>query len=175
MSKNKDQKTIFHDLIYESKLPPKETTVARLRDEGTGIVAAGTVTTGRTLYLLTYFVLKNPDILSRLQEELKVPFADYPSRSPTWKDLEKLPYLTAVLQEALRLSYGAVHRLARVFPDYAYQYEEWVIPPNVCGHTLWNIAHLLTYFRHQSASRRVTCMRMKASSPAHRSLILNAG
>lgn len=100
--KNENHATIFHDLIYNSKLPEKELTVPRLRDEGTGIVAAGTVTTGRTLYLITYFLLANPPILRRLQEELRVPFANYPEKSPTWAELETLPYLNAVLYEGLR-------------------------------------------------------------------------
>ncbi|KAI4108775.1 MAG: hypothetical protein LQ345_007090, partial [Seirophora villosa] len=99
--KNENHATIFHDLIYNSKLPEKELTVPRLRDEGTGIVAAGTVTTGRTLYLITYFLLANPPILQRLQDELRGPFAQYPQKPPTWAELETLPYLNAVLYEGL--------------------------------------------------------------------------
>ncbi|KAI4206164.1 MAG: hypothetical protein LQ348_001050 [Seirophora lacunosa] len=130
-AKNSNQKTIFHDLIYNSKLPPTELTIKRLQEEGTGIIAAGSVTTARTLYLISYYLILRPDVLARLQQELdeKEIFAAYPERRPSWVDLEKLPYLTAVLREGLRLAYGVVHRLARVFPDHVFTYDGWSIPP----------------------------------------------
>ena len=49
--------------------------------------------------------------------------------------LEKLPYLNAVVQEAVRLSYGVASRLQRISPDKALRFtdscngKEWVIPP----------------------------------------------
>lgn len=103
MLKSEDHATIFHDLIYNSKLPPEEISVDRLRDEGSGVVGAGTVTTARTLYVTTYFVLAQREIFTRLREELREPFADFPSHHPTHAELEKLPYLTAVIHEGLRL------------------------------------------------------------------------
>lgn len=102
MEKADSHPTMFHDLIYNSKLPEQELSVDRLRDEGSGVVGAGTVTTGRTLYVATYFLLANPSILATLQNELKPCFADYPEKAPDWAQLEKLPYLTAVLYESLR-------------------------------------------------------------------------
>ncbi|KAI4159529.1 MAG: hypothetical protein LQ342_006530 [Letrouitia transgressa] len=44
-------------------------------------------------------------------------------------ELEKLPYLTGVIQEGLRLVYGVATRLQRVAPNEALQYKDWVIPP----------------------------------------------
>lgn len=50
--------------------------------------------------------------------------------------LEKLPYLVAVVQEAIRLSYGVSSRLQRVSPEKPMLFtdssngKEWSIPPN---------------------------------------------
>lgn len=48
---------------------------------------------------------------------------------PTLEELEKLPYLTAVVMETLRISYCVSHRLQRVCPDQAYRYHDYVLPP----------------------------------------------
>jgi len=43
--------------------------------------------------------------------------------------LENLPYLTAVISEGLRISYGVSHRLQRSAPDRAIQFQDYTIPP----------------------------------------------
>jgi cytochrome P450 len=94
--------TIFHDIIFNSNLPPKDLELERLRDEGQGLVMAGTVTTSRCLYMMAYYLLANPEILRKLREELREPMKDYPVVRPKWTELEKLPYLSAVIKEGLR-------------------------------------------------------------------------
>ena len=49
--------------------------------------------------------------------------------SPKWQQLEQLPYLTAVITEALRIGYGVSHRMQRVFPDTVLQYNGYSVPP----------------------------------------------
>lgn len=51
--------------------------------------------------------------MSRLSHELD----GMDSKRLSWQALEKLPYLTAVILEAIRLSYGIAARLPRVAPD----------------------------------------------------------
>ncbi|KAL3434209.1 cytochrome P450 [Aspergillus tetrazonus] len=65
----------------------------------------------------------------RLAGELEGVMAQYPTSMPTWQQLERLPYLHALVKEGLRLSYGAMRRLPRVFPDAALHYKQWTIPP----------------------------------------------
>ncbi|MCJ1434247.1 hypothetical protein MMC27_003614 [Xylographa pallens] len=123
--------TLFHDIL-KSNLPENDKSVARLKDEALIIVAAGTLTTSWALSLAVFHLLSSPEILSKLKVELKaaIPNVDSPVSLP---QLEKLPYLTAVIQEALRLSYGVSSRLQRISPDKPLVFTEasgrsWIIP-----------------------------------------------
>ena len=65
------------------------------------LIFAGSVTTAATLTAVTWFMLKNPDMMKRLQRELRDAF-------PTFEEIDvastsKLPYLHAVIKEALRM------------------------------------------------------------------------
>lgn len=115
--------TIFHEIL-SSDLPPNEKSVSRLWQEGQAIIGAGTETTAWTLSVIAYHVLANPGILSRLLVEME--------GKSGLKELEQLPYLTAVIQEGLRLSFGVVSHLQRISPDQVLKFNEWEIPPGVC-------------------------------------------
>ncbi|PYH29500.1 cytochrome P450 [Aspergillus neoniger CBS 115656] len=140
----------YHWLIYMGQLIPPwivswisptvanvledERSVERLGQEAKILVAGGTETTSWTLSVITYYLLSQPDTLSRLSTELIASIPD-PTAHIGIEVLEHLPYLTAVIQEGLRLSYGSVARLARVSPDEAVIFhddkrgKDWVIPP----------------------------------------------
>ena len=90
-------KTVFNSLLT-SDLPPEELSVARLKDEAAGVVGAGIETTKTTLSLASFHILDNPEILRRLQEELTDAIPDVKTPPPL-STLEKLPYLTALIQE----------------------------------------------------------------------------
>ncbi|RAH76615.1 putative cytochrome P450 [Aspergillus japonicus CBS 114.51] len=104
--------TIFHALLTSS-LPEAERTDYRLTGDGLSLNTAGTETTAWTLTVATYYLLSQPKTLARLVEELES--ADATNR--TWNELEKLPYLSAVIAEALRLSYGVSPRSPRIAPN----------------------------------------------------------
>lgn len=53
-----------------------------------------------------------------------------PKKLPSWATLEKLPYLSAVIYEGLRLMYGAPGRLPRIATDNDLEYEGSWSPPN---------------------------------------------
>jgi cytochrome P450 len=63
-----------------------------------------------------------PKVLAKLTEELKKAVQN-PTKLPSWATLEQLPYLTAVVMESIRLSYGVATRLARIAPDEVLVYE----------------------------------------------------
>jgi cytochrome P450 len=124
-----EHRTIFREIL-DSKLPPHEKSLSRLAEDAAVTIAAGTLTTAWTLSVATYFLLSNPCILKKVKDELHSSFPDG-SHMPL-VGIEKLPYLGACIQEALRLS-GATNRLTRIAPDETMVLRdgahEWRIPP----------------------------------------------
>ncbi|KAK8137099.1 cytochrome P450 [Apiospora sp. TS-2023a] len=109
------RQTVFGELLASS-LPEREKSMKRIADEAAAVLAAGTETTSWTLSVITYHLLAQPAMRDRLAAELRgAGVSDDPGQPlPVWTALEKLPYLGAVLQEGLRLSYGVSARTARV-------------------------------------------------------------
>lgn len=83
-------------------MPESERSIERLSQEAQILHGAGTVTTARAMDIMSYHILRNPPIRERLGNELKVIMTDYPHTMPRWSDLEKLPYLQAIIKEGLR-------------------------------------------------------------------------
>jgi cytochrome P450 len=84
-------------------------TPRQLRDETMTIFLAGHETTALTLAWTWYLLSQNPAAEARLHEELRGVLA---GRAPEIKNIERLPYLQAVVNEVLRL-YPAAYVLAR--------------------------------------------------------------
>ncbi|KAK4466005.1 benzoate 4-monooxygenase [Cladorrhinum samala] len=118
-------RTIFHTIL-DSDLPPHEKTLDRLVDEGGILVFAGSDTTGQTLSRLFFYFKHEPQVLAKLREELDeaIPEAD---KIPTWTALQQLPYLSATVKEAIRMSYSTTARLPRVTQT-DIEYEGYTIP-----------------------------------------------
>ncbi|KAL8627037.1 hypothetical protein Q9189_007275, partial [Teloschistes chrysophthalmus] len=110
-----------------SSLPSHEKRGQPLHDVTIMLLAAGFETTGFTLTTATYHILSNPHIHLRLQQELRL---NIPSASeiPPWRELSKLPYLSAIIKESLRLSLGATARLPRINKEKDIIFGEGVIP-----------------------------------------------
>ncbi|KAL4808782.1 cytochrome P450 [Aspergillus unguis] len=103
--------TVFETLLA-GDLPAAEKTVQRLKGEGQTLIGAGTLTTGNALKTILFHVQDNPEILERLQCELDTALEGIDVLGlPDTSTLERLPYLTAVINEGLRLAYGVTHRL----------------------------------------------------------------
>jgi cytochrome P450 len=134
-NKGIDDGTVF-DEILNSNLSEHEKRPERLLGESQNIAIAGTETTAWTLSVLTFHLLSNPDKLKKLRAELEKAIPDVSAPLPPIKDLEQLPYLTAVISEGLRLGMGTSNRQERVAPDEAMKFsdgkKEWVVPPGVC-------------------------------------------
>jgi cytochrome P450 len=116
------------DSMLDAEVPDSEKTVERLAMEAQLLVLAGMLTTAHTLMTIVYHVLANPEVLTRLMDELSNVSAGSIEAVPL-SALEKLPYLTAVIYEGLRVGYGVPHRLQRVSPDMSLQYGKYTIPP----------------------------------------------
>jgi cytochrome P450 len=121
-------KTILHTLLT-SALPPDEKTTPRLAEEAVLLVGAATHTTSWVLTVLTYHLLAQPALLAHLKAELATVSRNPETELYRLEDLEKLPFLTAVIKEGLRLGYGIAGRSARIAQDVSLRCGEWITPP----------------------------------------------
>jgi cytochrome P450 len=115
--------TIFDGMLTNANLPESGKSTPRLLDEAIVLIGAGTETTANTLATLTYHILANPDIVRKLKAELAEAIPDVEAL-PESTRVEALPYLTAVVQEGIRLHPGASLRQERVAPDEDLFYED---------------------------------------------------
>ncbi|KAF8972735.1 cytochrome P450 [Flammula alnicola] len=110
-----DHETIYHHFLTpqpdNQRLPP--ITREWLLDEGIYMRFAGSDTVGNTCTVATYHILSNKDVHRKLFQTLKEawPEKDAPA---SYETLEKLPYLTAVIKESLRMAHGVVTPLPRI-------------------------------------------------------------
>jgi cytochrome P450 len=127
---NSSHPTVFRDIL-DSNLPQREKTVERLWQEAQVFIFAGTETAAWMLSVTTFYILSTPHILQKLKVELRAAIPDA-HKIPSWKELEQLPYLSAVIQEGLRLSIGVSTRQHRICPDETLVFDDggkkWVIP-----------------------------------------------
>ncbi|KAL1989438.1 hypothetical protein VTN49DRAFT_7249 [Thermomyces lanuginosus] len=108
--------TIYHELLrpeaYRSGQVPCE---GSLYEESQALLFGGADTTGTTLMHGSFYILKMPEIYRKLKAELLEAWPVL-SSPPSLSELERLPYLTAVLKESLRMSPGVASPLPRVVP-----------------------------------------------------------
>ena len=133
--------TIFQDLLGSNALPSDEKGLDRLTDEGAVLLGAGSETVAKTLGIISVHLMLQPQIVERLRAEL-TKLMPMPTMDASWLDLEKLPYLTAVIKEGLRLHHGLTARNPRVAPHENLQYKEWVIPAGTPVSSIQALIHL---------------------------------
>lgn len=109
-----EETTIFHGLL-QSNLPESEKASDRLAEEAHVLLSAGTDSSANTLSAITYHLLTNPSKLRMLRAELKAAIPE--GHFPTFSQVENLPYLSAVIQEGLRIHPAVSTRQERVAPD----------------------------------------------------------
>lgn len=126
VKKEGSHRTIFHELL-SSDLPPQEKSYDRLWQEGSALIGAGVETTSNTLNVALYYLYRDTERLNRLKAELQQAMPDV-SELASWKRLETLPYLTAVIYESLRLALGTTSRFIRVAPNDTLKYDRYTIP-----------------------------------------------
>ncbi|KAJ9363700.1 hypothetical protein DTO280E4_2290 [Paecilomyces variotii] len=114
-----EKEAVYESILVNESLPPQERTLTRLEQEGALLALAGTESPALSLSIIFYHLLSNPSILTRLRAELEtVPI------NASWSQLEKLPYLIAVIEEGNRLSFGVTARIGRR------AYEELIYTPS---------------------------------------------
>jgi cytochrome P450 len=94
---------------------------------------------------LTYYVVSNPSLYHTLSAELKTAFPshDHEHLDYRYATLEKLPYLTAVIKEGLRLSYGTPGRLPRTINTPTATFNGYTVPKGT-------VVGMSTYLMHRN-------------------------
>ncbi|KAI1080885.1 cytochrome P450 [Whalleya microplaca] len=87
-----------------------------LVDEALALCFAGTDTTSYGLSLATFYLLKSPDKLKNLKQELQTVKPNLAGLLE-YRDVMKLPYLTAVVKESLRCSTPVAGIIPRIVPQ----------------------------------------------------------
>ncbi|KAI8935073.1 hypothetical protein NX059_007668 [Plenodomus lindquistii] len=131
--------TIYHRLMdpeaYRDKTIPS---AGSLYEEGQALMFGGADTVGNTLMVGSYHLLKQPDKMQRLKGELRAAWPSLNAEGPSVRELEKLPYMNAVIKEALRISSGVTSGLMRVVPKTGATIAGVDVPPGThvaCGST----------------------------------------
>ncbi|KAF2971356.1 hypothetical protein GQX73_g2178 [Xylaria multiplex] len=123
-----DKSHTLVDEILESDLPLSDKSFERCFDEAITVSSAAFETTAHSIRVILYHVYREENTLNNLRDELAAARAKRPSQTLELADLERLPYLTAVLTEGLRLAPALATRQARVAPDRDLVYDSWTIP-----------------------------------------------
>ncbi|KAL4957002.1 hypothetical protein BDW69DRAFT_191947 [Aspergillus filifer] len=136
-----------HDLLTKflqaSAARPDFMTEKRVLTMAVSMAFAGSETTAISLAAVFYYLLKNPDIMSRVRSELDDAVADgriqsRPSGLVTWSESQTLPYLDAVIKESFRIFPAAGLLLERVTPDTGIEIDGHFIPGGtIVGCSAW--------------------------------------
>jgi cytochrome P450 len=113
-----ERETVYsHLLVPQPKKGfPEVPRVDSLLQEALGLIGAGGETVGNTTTNGTFHILSNPHMHKRLVEELQAAWPNVTEDRLKFDVLGKLPYLTAVIKESLRIAPGTVTPLARIAP-----------------------------------------------------------
>ncbi|PYH88418.1 putative cytochrome P450 [Aspergillus ellipticus CBS 707.79] len=125
--------------ILDSSLPDREKEPRRLSVEAQTLLHAGSETSAKTLEIILFHLLEDTAKLERLRAEL-VAIMPEPTNSVSWNELRSLPYLSAVIQEGIRLQFGITTRSPRVSHT-PMLYKDMVIPAETP-------VSMLTWFVH---------------------------
>ncbi|KAM3481154.1 hypothetical protein MY5147_000787 [Beauveria neobassiana] len=113
--------------MLAADLPKQQKTFDRVFGECRSFILAGTETTATVLTSITYHALANPDILTRLRTEIRSAF-EAKGAALEYQEVKALPYLTGVINEALRTSNSISARLVRYSDAVDLQYQQFFLP-----------------------------------------------
>ncbi|KAH8593799.1 cytochrome P40 monooxygenase [Bisporella sp. PMI_857] len=113
---NNNNKDVGHVDLFAHLLSEKQhnTSVEFLAAQGSTLVAAGSETSSTFLSATTYYLLKNPSMLEKLQNEVRKAFQN--DSEIDGENVKRLVYLNAVIEEGLRIFPPAPFGLPRVCP-----------------------------------------------------------
>ncbi|CCF33620.1 isotrichodermin C-15 hydroxylase [Colletotrichum higginsianum] len=119
-----DRKDLFEGLLKRRE--EWNLSFEKLSANGLILVLAGSETTATTLAGATYLLARNPDVLRKLNNEVRSAFAD--QSEINIGSVSKLAYMLAVLNEALRLYPPVTSGLIREIPNGGCQIASEFVP-----------------------------------------------
>jgi cytochrome P450 len=132
--------TIYHQLLdkdaYRTHTAPCE---GSLYEEAQALMYAGSDTTGNTLMVGTFHLLKQPETYRKFKKEILSVWPKLDTDTPSLRELERLPYFNAVIKESLRISVGVVSGLLRVVPKEGAKICDTFVPGGVSSSSLFSI------------------------------------
>ncbi len=148
-----------------------------LYEEAQALMFGGTDTIGNTLMVGAFHLLKHPEKMQKLQSELSASWPLPAEKEPTVRDLERLPYLTAVIKESLRLSSGVTSGLPRIVPATGATISGVDVPPHVCTRIVLRQVRIMCSCHYRPLYRVVAllCTTMPKFSLSPRALFRSAG
>jgi cytochrome P450 len=124
--------TIYHCLMdkeaYRNNTVPCE---GSLFEETQALLFAGSDTTGNAFLVGFFHLLKDRGRHAKLKEEIQSAWDAAGPLEPEARAFESLPYLNAVIKEALRLSVGVTTGLPRMVPASGAVIANVVVPGGV--------------------------------------------
>lgn len=118
--------TMYHRLLQEPNITAKS-----LYEEGQAMLFGGTDTVSNTIMLAIFNILKHPQVYERLRAELDEFWPDL-NATPKYEELEKLPYLSAVIKESLRHTPSVAAGLLRIVGPGSANIDGYEVPAGVC-------------------------------------------
>jgi cytochrome P450 len=111
-----DQRDMLSRFLKAQEDQPDFIDDVRVTSYATSNVNAGADTTAITLCAVFYYLLNNPATMKKLEEEISGAAGQLSSPCVSWTEAQKLPYLDAVIKEALRMHPAVGMMLERVTP-----------------------------------------------------------
>uniref|UniRef100_A0A0W0FRE1 Benzoate 4-monooxygenase cytochrome p450 n=1 Tax=Moniliophthora roreri TaxID=221103 RepID=A0A0W0FRE1_MONRR len=124
-----EDKNVFYTVIRNARTKHQyQITREYLISEGLDLRIAGSDTVGNTCAIGTRHLVNDARVRGKLQAELDEVWSDKDVPLKLEK-LEKLPYLTAVIKESLRLSHGVVTPMSRIVSEAGVIIASHEVPP----------------------------------------------
>lgn len=130
-------------LLDQNQEDPEKMTMYHVFLVGLANINAGSDTTATSLSGMLYYLLRYPQVLGRLKQEIR----EFSSRGqlsehPTFKETQQMPYLDAVIKESFRLHTAVGLPLWRVVPEGGVTVSGQYLPQGTnVGINAW-VAHL---------------------------------
>ena len=144
-----DRKDMLSRFLDAKKAYPDLIDDLRVLSYATSNVNAGADTTAITLTAIFYYLLKNPTTLKKLESEILTAASAVAPSSPciSWTSAQNLPYLSAVIKEALRMHPAVGLPLERIVPPSGLTLHSTRIPAGtIIGANPWVIHRNRTIF-----------------------------